>query len=87
MAFARTSNAPLEQPLVLTPTERRDAVAIIGWSQRQLADRAGYDESWIRRLFRDDQTQAPLGFDDWLRVLAAFHTEHQAPQRQAQHRG
>jgi transcriptional regulator with XRE-family HTH domain len=65
----------------MTPTERRAALQSIGWTQRGLADRIGYDEGTIRRLFRDPSAKAPPGVDEWLATLARFHDEHPPPER------
>ena len=36
----------------MTPTERRAALEAIGWSQRGLADRIGWDDGTVRRWMR-----------------------------------
>jgi transcriptional regulator with XRE-family HTH domain len=66
----------------MSPTERRAAIAAIGWSQRGLADRLGFDEGWVRRWMRDG-CEAPPEVDAWLAKLAAFHTENPPPARAA----
>ncbi len=64
----------------MTPTERRTALQTIGWSQRGLADRLGWDEGTVRRWMRVGG-DAPAGVDDWLAELARCHTANPAPQR------
>jgi transcriptional regulator with XRE-family HTH domain len=65
---------------VMTPTERRAALQSIGWSQRGLADRLGWDEGTVRRWMRDGG-EAPAEVDRWLAALARFHDQHPAPSR------
>jgi transcriptional regulator with XRE-family HTH domain len=64
----------------MTPTERRASLQAIGWTQRGLADRLGWDEGTVRRWMRDGG-QAPLEVDQWLAQLAAFHRQHPPPAR------
>lgn len=64
----------------MTPTERRAALDAIGWSQRGLADRLGWDEGTVRRWMRDGG-EAPITVDLWLATLAAFHQANPPPTR------
>jgi transcriptional regulator with XRE-family HTH domain len=64
----------------MTPPERRACLKAIGWSQRGLADRLGYDEGVVRRWMRGNGGP-PRDVDAWLESLAAFHREHPAPVR------
>ncbi len=64
----------------MTPAERRSALAAIGWTQRGLADRLGWDEGTVRRWMRDGG-EAPPDVDAWLAALAAFHAAHPPPAR------
>jgi transcriptional regulator with XRE-family HTH domain len=64
----------------MTPTERRAAQQAIGWTQRGLADRIGWDEGTVRRWMRDGG-EAPADVDAWLARLAAFHQAHPPPGR------
>jgi hypothetical protein len=52
----------------------------IGWTQRGLADRLGWDEGTGRRWMRDGG-EAPPEVDRWLATLARFHDQHPAPER------
>jgi transcriptional regulator with XRE-family HTH domain len=62
----------------MTPTDRRIALAAIGWTQRGLADRLGWDEGTVRRWMRDGG-EAPAEVDAWLGRVAAFHQAHPPP--------
>ena len=53
----------------MTPTERRAALEMLGWSQRQFAYNIGWDESTVRRWFREGG-QAPGAVDWWLYEVA-----------------
>ncbi len=64
----------------MSPTERRAALSAIGWTQRGLADRLGWDEGTVRRWMRDGG-EAPGEVDAWLASLAAFHLAHPPPSR------
>jgi transcriptional regulator with XRE-family HTH domain len=68
----------------VTPTERRAALRSIGWTQRGLADRLGWDEGTVRRWMRDGG-EAPPDVDRWLAALARFHDQHPAPERVRTH--
>lgn len=62
----------------LTPTRRRECLALVRWSQRGFAEAIGWDESTVRRWMRDGG-EAPPEIDAWLEVLAAFHEAHPPP--------
>jgi transcriptional regulator with XRE-family HTH domain len=64
----------------MTPSERRAALEAIGWTQRGLADRLGWDEGTVRRWMRGNG-EAPADVDQWLAELAVFHRAHPAPAR------
>lgn len=64
----------------MTPTDRRAALATIGWTQRGLADRLCWDEGTVRRWMREGG-EAPAAVDAWLTGLAAFHDAHPPPAR------
>jgi hypothetical protein len=62
----------------MTPTERRAALAAIGWTQRGLAAELDRDEGTVRRWMRKEG-EAPPEVDAWLTTLAEFHRQHPAP--------
>jgi transcriptional regulator with XRE-family HTH domain len=64
----------------MTPAERRTAIETIGWTQRGLADRLGWDEGTVRRWMRD-RGEAPTDVDQWLAEVAEFHRQHPPPAR------
>jgi hypothetical protein len=64
----------------MTPTERRECLNLLHWSQRGLADVLGWDESTVRRWMRNDG-EAPAEIDDWLARLADFHRAYPPPRR------
>lgn len=68
----------------MNPTERRAALLSIGWTQRGLADRLGWDEGTVRRWMRDGG-EAPPEVDEWLTALARFHDQHPPPLRARSH--
>jgi transcriptional regulator with XRE-family HTH domain len=68
----------------MTPTERRAALQSIGWTQRGLADRLGWDEGTVRRWMRDGG-EAPAEVDEWLTTLARFHDRNPPPVRARNH--
>lgn len=53
----------------MNTTQRRAALDILGWSQRRFAARIGYDESTVRRWFRDG-ADVPSWLDPWLKRRA-----------------
>jgi transcriptional regulator with XRE-family HTH domain len=64
----------------MSPTERRESLQAIGWTQRGLADRLGWDEGTVRRWMRVGG-EAPADVDQWLAGLAEFHRQHPPPAR------
>lgn len=64
----------------MTPTERRACLERIGWSQRGLAERLGWDEGTVRRWMRGGG-EAPAAVDAWLGRLARFHAANPPPMR------
>lgn len=64
----------------MTPTQRRECLVALHWSQRGLADVLGWDESTVRRWMRNGG-EAPAEIDDWLEKLAGFHMAHPPPVR------
>jgi ribosome-binding protein aMBF1 (putative translation factor) len=53
-----------------------DALAIIGWSNRDLAYRLECDEGTVRRWHR---TEPPEPVARWVRVLARAHLRNPVP--------
>jgi hypothetical protein len=49
----------------MTPTARRAAIDVLGWTQRGFARLIGYDESTVRRWFRAGYDPPPW-LDPWL---------------------
>jgi ribosome-binding protein aMBF1 (putative translation factor) len=75
MALVRRCGTP-----DMTPTQRRTALQTIGWSQRGLAARLGWDDGTVRRWLRQDGI-APADVDTWLERLAEAHAANPAPVR------
>lgn len=49
----------------------------LGWSNQQLADAIGVDETTIRRFFFNSRSRPDL--TKWLAIAAAWVTEHPPP--------
>jgi ribosome-binding protein aMBF1 (putative translation factor) len=62
----------------MTPTELKDCLSIINWSQRQLARLIKRDERTVRR-FVNGALQLPNKQIIWLRKLAEFHAQNPPP--------
>jgi ribosome-binding protein aMBF1 (putative translation factor) len=62
----------------MTPDAFRNALTIIGWSQRGLADHLACDNRMARR-WASGELQVPPEIARWLTALANFHLRHQAP--------
>ncbi|KXV33117.1 hypothetical protein AD940_14340 [Gluconobacter thailandicus] len=63
----------------MTPTELRECLDALRWSQRGLASALGCDERTARR-WAAGQAEVPGGVAEWLRRLASFHADTPAPQ-------
>jgi len=53
-------------------------LAVLGWSERELARRTGHLQTTVRR-WTDGQTPVLADVAAWVEVLAAFHQAHPAP--------
>jgi len=53
-------------------------LAVLGWSERELARRTGRLQTTGRR-WTGGQTPVPADVAAWVEVLAAFHQAHPAP--------
>lgn len=62
----------------MTPDRIREALAAIGWSQRQLADTLGVHETRTRR-WASGRLQIPPAVAAWLEMLAHTHERHPLP--------
>jgi transcriptional regulator with XRE-family HTH domain len=62
----------------MSGAELRDALATIGWSQRELARRTGVSESRVRRWARGT-IPVPEAVADWLRRAAEWHIANPPP--------
>jgi transcriptional regulator with XRE-family HTH domain len=65
----------------MTPARLRACLSILGWSQRELANRAGWSEGAIRQ-WHTGKTLVPFDVGLWLEMLARFHADHPPPVRQ-----
>ncbi len=65
----------------MTPTERREALALLHWTQRGLAAVLGYSEGNVRRWFRDPNAIAPAEVDEWLARIARSMLANPPPKR------
>lgn len=62
----------------MTPTELRECLEAIGWSQRHLADLLAIGEARVRRM-ASGRVAVPDELATWLRVLRAVHDANPIP--------
>lgn len=62
----------------MTPSRLRECLDLIGWSQRELADRLAIHETRTRR-WAAGRYPVPPAVGDWLERLVAFHLRNPAP--------
>jgi ribosome-binding protein aMBF1 (putative translation factor) len=62
-----------------TPTQLREWLDAIGWTQRGLAAQLDCDERMVRRWF-NGEWKMPPSVAAWLKRIAAAHTSNPAPQ-------
>lgn len=62
----------------MTPTEMRECLAALHWSQRGLAACLECDEGLVRRWARGT-SEIPRLVAEWLQVLARHHRRHPPP--------
>jgi transcriptional regulator with XRE-family HTH domain len=62
----------------MTSRTLADALRTIGWSQRELARRAGVDETRVRR-WAAGKAPIPPALAAWLAKAAAWHAKHPPP--------
>jgi transcriptional regulator with XRE-family HTH domain len=62
----------------MTSRTLADALRMIGWSQRELARRAGVDETRVRR-WAAGKAPIPPALAAWLAKAAAWHAKHPPP--------
>jgi transcriptional regulator with XRE-family HTH domain len=62
----------------MTSRTLADALRMIGWSQRELARRAGVDETRVRR-WAAGKAPIPPALAAWLAKAAAWHANHPPP--------
>jgi transcriptional regulator with XRE-family HTH domain len=62
----------------MTGADLTFALAVIGWSQRELARRLGVTESRVRRWARGTMP-VPEAVADWLRRAAEWHIANPPP--------
>jgi transcriptional regulator with XRE-family HTH domain len=62
----------------MTPTELRECLAALHWTQRGLAAILGCDEGLVRRWARG-AAEIPSDVAQWLRGLAQHHRQHPPP--------
>jgi hypothetical protein len=76
----------------MTPTRLHECLQILGWSQRELADRIGMGERNARRWAKGE-IEVPAAIAVWLESLAAVFAAHPVPEnwrgqgRQPSHEG
>jgi hypothetical protein len=66
--------------VALTPTRRRECLALLRWTQRGLAAVIGWDEGTVRRWLRHDG-EAPAEIDAWLERRAQAMADDPPPVR------
>jgi hypothetical protein len=64
----------------MTPTRRRECLALLRWTQRGFAAVIGCDEGTVRRWLRDSG-EAPPDVDAWLERRAAAMASDPPPRR------
>ena len=62
----------------MTPDRFRDCLAVIGWSQRKLAERLDKDERQVRRWAAGEYA-VPTEIAAWLERLAVTHEANPPP--------
>lgn len=62
----------------MTPTALREALEVLRWTQRGLADVLGTHQTTVRR-WATGQQEIPASVADWLDNLANFHRESPLP--------
>ncbi len=63
----------------MSPSQLRDALALLRWSQRGLAEALGCDDRLVRRWAAGDAA-IPAEIAGWLATLAATHRAHPPPE-------
>ena len=64
----------------MTPTRRREYLALLRWTQRGFAAVIGWDEGTVRRWLRDGG-EAPAEIDAWLERRAVAMADDPPPTR------
>jgi len=64
----------------MTPTRRRECLALLHWTQRGFAVAIGWDEGTVRRWLRDG-SEAPAEIDAWLERRASAMADDPPPSR------
>lgn len=64
----------------MTPTRRRECLALLRWTQRGFAAVIGWDEGTVRRWLRDGG-KAPAEIDAWLERRAMAMADDLPPSR------
>lgn len=64
----------------MTPTRRRECLALLRWTQRGFAAAIGWDEGTVRRWLRGS-SEAPAEIDAWLDRRAVAMADDPPPSR------
>ena len=76
--FLSTETAAAPETAPMSGYRILRCLAILGWSERELARRTGRHQTTIRRWI-DGTGATDADVAEWLQLLAQFHRDHPAP--------